>query len=424
MATAAIEPKPTAYTPRGIDEADPLDVTQPELYAEHRWHEPFRTLRATAPVYYCENGRFGPYWSISTYKPIQYIEALPKVFSSSWEKGGITVVGDPEAIVEGEVRMPMFIAMDPPQHTAQRRTVAPAFTPSEIDRMQRDAVTRTAEVLDGLPIGETFDWVQRVSIELTTGMLARLFDFPWEERHNLTRWSDELGDVEAFDSLEKRNHRLATAFEMGMAFNKVWESKKGKAQTPDLISIMLHSDAMSTMSEGEFMGNLILLIVGGNDTTRNSMTAYAWGLAQFPDERAKLEANPGLIPNAISELIRWQTPLAHMRRTATEDHEVDGHMIRAGDRIALWYISANRDESVFPDGDRIIVDRENARRHLSFGYGIHRCVGARVAELQLTTLLEEMAKRRLRVNPVADPVRVPACFVNGYRSLQVQLERY
>ncbi len=423
MATAAIE-RPDDQFMIGPDVADRLDVTQPHLYTSHTWHGPFRELREGGGIYYCENGRFGPYWSISTYKPIVHVEALPKVFSSSWEVGGITVAGDPNRILDGEVRMPMFIAMDPPQHQAQRRTVAPAFTPSEIVRMREDAVTRTAEVLDSLPIGETFDWVERVSIELTTGMLARLFDFPWENRHNLTRWSDALGDVEAFGTFEDRQRRLMTAFEMGTAFNALWESKKGKPPTPDLISIMLHSDAMAHMDEGEFMGNLILLIVGGNDTTRNSMTAYAHGLAQFPDERAKLEADPSLIPNAVSELIRWQTPLAHMRRTATEDTEIDGHAIKKGDRIALWYISANRDESVFPDGDKIIVDRENARRHLSFGYGIHRCVGARVAELQLIVLLEEMAKRRLRAVPQGEPERVPACFVNGYRSLPVKLERY
>lgn len=424
MATAAIELTGDIGELIGPDRADPLDVTQPHLYATNSWHAPFRALREQGGVHYCANGRFGPYWSITTYKPIVHVEALPKIFSSSWEVGGITVAGDPERVLDGEVRMPMFIAMDPPQHTAQRRTVAPTFTPSEIVRMREDAVARTSEVLDALPIGESFDWVERVSIELTTGMLARLFDFPWDQRHNLTRWSDALGDVEAFGTVEQRQARLVTAYEMGTAFNAVWESKKGKPPSPDLISIMLHSDAMSHMSEGEFMGNLILLIVGGNDTTRNSMTAYAWGLSQFPDERAKLEANPDLIPNAVSELIRWQTPLAHMRRTATEDAEVEGHKIRKGDRLALWYISANRDEGVFADADRIFVDRENARRHLSFGYGIHRCVGARVAELQLIVLLEEMAKRRLRVVPLGEPERVPACFVNGYRSLQVKLERY
>ena len=424
MATAAIELSGQIPFMIGPDEADPLDVTQPSLFTEHRWHAPFRKLREMGGIYRCEVGRFGSYWSISTYKPIVHIEALPKVFSSSWEVGGITVAGDPERILEGEVRMPMFIAMDPPQHTAQRRTVAPAFGPSEIVRMREGAVAHTGDVLDALPIGEPFDWVERVSIELTTGMLARLFDFPWEERHNLTRWSDALGDVEAFGTLEHRQRRLAIAFEMGTAFHQLWERKKGQPLSPDLISIMLHSDAMAHMDDGEFMGNLILLIVGGNDTTRNSMTAYAYGLDKHPEERAKLEANPALIPNAVSELIRWQTPLAHMRRTATADTEIDGHAIKKGDRLVLWYVSANRDESVFPDGDRIIVDRPNARRHLAFGYGIHRCVGARVAELQLVTLLEEMAKRRLRVKVLGEPERVPACFVNGYRSLPVMLERY
>ena len=404
--------------------ADPRDVTRPELFSEDRWQEPFRELRANAPIHYCGDSKFGGYWSVSTYKPIVHIEALPKVFSSSWEYGGITVAGDPEKILEGEVRMPMFIAMDPPHHTAQRRTVAPAFGPTEVQNMRAEVIARTAVVLDSLPVGEAFDWVDRVSIELTTGMLAKLFDFPWEDRHNLTRWSDVLGDVEIFETLEGRQFRLQNAFEMGAAFKQLWDRKTAGPPSNDLISVMLNSDAMSHMSEGEFMGNLILLIVGGNDTTRNSMSAYAYGLAQFPEERAKLEADPSLIPNAVSEILRWQTPLAHMRRTCMEDTEIDGQLIKKGDKLALWYLSANRDESVFPDGDKIIVDRENARRHLSFGYGIHRCVGARVAELQLHTLLEEMAKRRLRVKVLAEPERVHACFVHGYRKLMVELERY
>ena len=257
-------------------------------------------------------------------------------------------------------------------------------------------------------------------------MLAILFDFPWEERHKLTAWSDALGDIESFNTLELRQKRLAIAYEMGAAFKELWD-RKAKAPGPhDLISIMLQSDAMSHMSHEEFMGNLILLIVGGNDTTRNSMSAYAYGLHCFPEERAKLEANhdPELAVNAMHEIIRWQTPLAHMRRTATEDTELFGHQIKKRDKIALWYASANRDESIFPDGDRIIVDRENARRHLAFGYGIHRCVGARVAELQLTALISEMQRRRLRVNVVGEPERVHASFVHGYRHLPVVLEQY
>ena len=406
-----------------------LDVSRAELYAQDRWQEPFRRLRAEAPIHYCADSKFGPYWSVSSYKPIIHIEALPKIFSSSYEYGGITVAFLVDRLLEGEFRMPMFIAMDPPQHTGQRRTIAPAFGPSEVSAMRDEVRTRTGEVLDSLPIGAAFDWVERVSIELTTGMLARLFDFPWEERHNLTRWSDTLGDVELLHSpggMEKRN---TEAYEMGAAFTQLWQRKMAEAQSgqgsgSDLISIMMRSDAMKEMSEAEFIGNMILLIVGGNDTTRNSMTGFAYGLHTFPAERAKLEADPSLIPNAVSELLRWQTPLAHMRRTVLEDTEVDGVAMKKGDKVVMWYLSANRDETIFDDPDSIRVDRENARRHLSFGYGIHRCVGARVAELQLTVLLEEMAKRRLRVNVLAEPTRVPACFVHGYKHLQVSLEHY
>ena len=403
--------------------ADPFDVSRPELYAENTFEPVFRQLRAEAPIHYVTDSAFGPYWSVSTYKPIVHIEALPKIFSSSWTYGGISIAFDPETPIEHEVRMPMFIAMDPPDHTAQRRTIAPSFGPSEVAAMKEEVRIRTGEVLDSLPIGAPFDWVQRVSIELTTGMLAKLFDFPWEQRQKLTEWSDIGGDIERVHSSEGMLQRVAALTEMGMAFAGLWQQKAANPGK-DLISVMMRSDAMSHMSEQEFIGNLILLIVGGNDTTRNSMSAFAYGLNKYPEERPKLEADPGLIPNAVQELIRWQTPLAHMRRTVEEDTEVDGVAMKKGDKVVMWYISANRDEKVFPDGEHIRVDRENARRHLSFGYGIHRCVGARVAELQLVTLLEEMAKRRLRANVIGEPTRVPACFVHGYKSLTVELSRY
>ena len=290
--------------------------------------------------------------------------------------------------------------------------------------MQDEVRQRTAEVLDSLPIGEPFDWVEKLSIELTTGMLAKLFDFPWEERDKLTYWSNMLGDVELVHQEGGIARRNKIAMEMAGAFAELWQRKAAGEPGKDLISIMMQSDAMSEMSQEEFIGNLILLIVGGNDTTRNSMSAYAYGLSQFPEERAKLEVDPSLIPNAVSELIRWQTPLSHMRRTVMEDTEFEGVQMKKGDKVVLWYISANRDESVFDDPDSIRVDRENARRHLSFGYGIHRCVGARVAELQLHVLLEEMAKRRLRVDVLEEPERVPACFVHGYKKMMVKLENY
>lgn len=411
-----------AADPARASTIDPFDVSRAELYRDDVWQAPFRQLRAESPVHYVPHSDFGPYWSVSTYKPIVEVESLPDLYSS--ETGGITLADFDEKL-PGAVKMPMFIAMDRPKHTGQRRTVAPAFTPSEMVRMTENIRTRTSEVLDSLPWGEQFDWVDTVSIELTTQMLAILFDFPWQDRRKLTLWSDWAGDIELFKDEEQRMIRLGHLHECATYFTGLWDQKVGKEKTPDLISMMIHSDAMAEMDQMEFLGNLILLIVGGNDTTRNSMTAVAYGLDLFPDQRTKLENDPALIGNAVQEFIRWQTPLAHMRRTATQDTVLEGQQIKAGDKLALWYLSANRDESVFgADADKIVVDRPNARRHLAFGHGIHRCVGARLAELQISVLLEEMAKRRMRVNVVGAPERVAACFVHGYRKLPVTISKY
>lgn len=403
------------------------DVSRSDIYYEDRWQPIFKEMQDAGPLHYIPESPYGPYWAVVGHKAIQHIEALPDTFSSSWEHGGITILerlSDEEIAESGADRreLPMFIAMDRPQHTGQRRTVAPKFTPSAMKDMEDEIRQRTGELLDTLPRGKTFDWVENVSIELTTGMLAILFGFPWEDRRMLTFWSDWSGDTELASVRELDEMRWEFLHEMSAYFQSLWVERTHEKQPgDDLISMMVHSEAMNQMRPEEFMGNLILLIVGGNDTTRNTMSGIIHSLDKFPDQRKLFEENPDLIPNAVQECLRMQTPLAHMRRTCTEDTEVFGQTIKKGDKVVLWYLAANHEESVFEDPHKLDITRENAKRHIAFGYGIHRCVGARLAELQLRVLLEEMHKRRMRVHVAGDVERVRANFVHGFRKLEVEI---
>ncbi len=410
---------------------DKWDVSRSDIYVEDRWQPIFAEMRAAGPLHYISDSPFGAYWAVVQHKAIQHIEALPELFSSSWEHGGITILErltDEQLEQRGQaerLELPMFIAMDRPQHTGQRRTVAPKFTPSAMTDMETEIRARTGEVLDRLPRGEVFDWVDTVSIELTTGMLAILFGFPWEDRRLLTYWSDWSGDTELATVPHLDEMRRGVLHEMAAYFQSLWiERTHDQNPGDDLISMMIHSESMNQMSPEEFMGNLVLLIVGGNDTTRNTMSGIIHAFDKFPDQRKLFEQDPSLIPNAVQECIRYQTPLAHMRRTCTEDTEQFGQKIKQGDKVVLWYLSANRDEEVFDNPDKLDITRDNARRQLSFGYGIHRCVGARLAELQLRILLEEMHKRRMRVHVAGDVERVRANFVHGFRKLEVEVTEF
>ena len=396
---------------------DQIDVSKPRLFQDDSIGHYFERLRRDAPVHYQTNAFNGGFWSVTRYKDIMQVDTHHAVYSSDWALGGITLFDEPMA-----ERRPSFIAMDPPQHDDQRKSISPIVAPGNLAVLADTIRSRTARVLDDLPRNETFNWVDRVSIELTTQMLATLFDFPFEDRKLLTFWSDVATSMYGEGRLMATKEARLSELDKCLAyFTRLWNQRVNAAPQSDLISMLAHASATRGMSAHEFMGNLILLIVGGNDTTRNSMTGGLFALHNHPAELAKLHANPALIESMVPEIIRWQTPLAHMRRTALEDAELGGKQIKKGDTVVMWYLSGNRDEEAIDNPNQFIIDRARPRQHLSFGFGIHRCVGNRLAEMQLKILWEEILKRFPVIEVVGEPKRVLSNFVRGFTHLPVRL---
>jgi cytochrome P450 len=390
---------------------DKIDVSVEERFVTNTMWPFFERLRREDPVHYCAESPFGAYWSITTFNDIVTVETNHQVFSSDKRIG----IFDNEENEDFE--MPMFIAMDPPKHDEQRKTISPIVAHESLVGFGPLIRERAAKILDELPLGEPFDWVDRVSVELTLQMLATLFGFPFEERRKLKFWSD-LATTDMSDQMTQEEARAEL---MGCAyyFKNLWDQRVSEPQTNDLISMLAHGEATKDMPLMEFLGNILLLIVGGNDTTRNSITGGLIALNENPGELAKLRANPALFDSAVPEMIRWQTPVAHMRRTATADFELGGKTIKAGDKVVMWYVSGNRDETAIERANEFIVDRARPRQHTAFGFGIHRCFGMRLAEMQLRIVWEEILKRFPKIEIVGEPVRLKSCFLRSYREMTV-----
>ena len=394
-----------------------IDVSDAYLFRDDTIGHYFARLRREDPVHYCAQSRFGPYWSITRFADIQAVELNHEVFSSDASLGGIALFEE-----QPDEKYPSFIAMDPPMHDEQRRAVAPIAAPPALKRFEPLIRERVGEILDGLPTGEPFDWVERVSIELTTRMLATLFDFPFEARRKLTWWSEvATGDPRMkgiVTSWEMRREELGKCL---ATFTGLWNERVNAPPRFDLISMLAHAPATRNLTPEGFLGNLILLIVGGNDTTRNSISGGLLALHRHPDEYRKLRDDPSLVGSLVPEIIRWQTPLAHMRRTAREDAVVGGKTIRKGEKLAMWYLSANRDADAIEQPERFIVDRAKPRNHLSFGFGIHHCMGSRIAELQLRVLWEEILARGMRIEVIGEPTRTLSNFVHGFTQMTARI---
>jgi cytochrome P450 len=396
---------------------DKIDPANPQYFVDNTVEHYFARLRRDAPIHFCQSPIFGPYWSVTKYQDIMSVDTNHGAFSSDWSLGGITLFDQPI-----DMRLPMFIAMDPPKHDVQRLAVSKIVAPGNLQNMEQLIRERTVKVLDALPRNVEFNWVDHVSIELTTMMLATLFDFPLEDRHLLTKWSDVATSNKASNpDAPTPEERMEELGRMLTYFTRLWNERVNAPPTTDLVSMLAHGAATRNMPPMEYMGNLILLIVGGNDTTRNSMTGGLLAMSKSPEEWAKLRANPALVDSMVPEIIRWQTPLAYMRRTASVDIEVGGKQIKKGDKVAMWYLSGNRDAEAIPEPEKFIIDRARPRQHLSFGFGIHRCVGNRLAEMQLKILWEEILKRFPTIEVLAEPIRVRSPFVRGYTHLPVRI---
>ncbi|MGE0809268.1 MAG: cytochrome P450 [Immundisolibacter sp.] len=395
---------------------DQIDVSQGELYEHDAQWGFFERLRRDDPIHYCADSEYGPFWSVTKFNDIAHVEKNHQLFSS---EPTITIADLPE-----EIPFQSFIQMDPPKHDVQRAAVQPVVAPMNLAKLESVIRERAGRILDDLPVGETFDWVEHVSINLTTQMLATLFDFPFEERRKLTYWSDAAtaSDLTGDDRFtpEERNRALA---ECGEYFVRLWHERVNGTPGNDLISMLAHSERTRNIIDSpmEYLGNIILLIIGGNDTTRNSITGGVLALNQNPAEYDKLRRDTSLIPNMVSEIIRWQTPILSMRRRAKEDTDLLGKHVRKGDKVVMWYVSGNRDDEVIDDPMSFKIDRENARHHLSFGFGIHRCMGNRLAEMQLRVSWEEIMKRFRMVEVVGEAVRAKSNIIRGYRSMPVQV---
>ena len=402
-----------------LEQLNPAKVSR--FYDDTIWPV-FERLRREDPIHFTPDSEYGPYWSITKWTDIMAVDTNHEAFSSA---DGITLINQ-EAMAEqikimGERRRggAGFITMDEPQHSFARKAVSPTLAPSNLHAMAPQVRERAGQILDSLPIGQEFDWVDLVSKELTAMTLATLFDFPFEQRRKLPWWSDMIMNQPGHGPVETWEQKGAAMFECFNAFHELWNERVNSEPRGDLISMLAHNPATRDMPMETYQGNVILLIVGGNDTTRNTISGSVHALNQNPDQYAKLRANPDLILSMVSETIRWQTPLAQMARVATRDVEMGGKTIKKGDRVAMWYISGNRDDEFIERPNEFIIDRERPRQHMSFGFGVHRCVGNRVAEMQLTIIWEEILKRFPEIKVVGEPVLNWSAFVHGYETLPV-----
>ena len=384
----------------------------------------FKRLREEAPIYWHEESLdFEPgFWALTKHEDIVRVSKDPMTFSSA-VGGHLMTMGDPEVVDPSAVAAIIgnMIGMDPPDHQIYRKMVAPSFTPKAIRTLEGDMRLKIRELLENVEDKGEFNFVTEISEQLPLWVLCEMMGIPESERPKIRDLVNNLTDA----SIQQDPNN---AFQIWVNYMELFKmgrdmiEERRKNPTDDLMSVVANTKIEGGELPPELLdGFFLLMVIAGNETTRNTLTGGLMALTDNPEEREKLLKDPSLISNATDEMLRWVTSVIYFRRTATKDTNIRGQDIKAGDKVVMWYGSANRDEDIFKDGHLFRVDRENAKKHLAFGAGEHLCLGNRLGHMQIRILFEELLDRFPNIHSTSDPVRIPSNFLAGISELKVRI---
>jgi linalool 8-monooxygenase len=402
-----------------------IDLNDLDLYLDGPPHAAFARMRKEAPIYWQDEHRTSwepGYWAITRYADIVHISKNPQLFSSA--KGINITLGDPDVMNPQVVNALIggMIGMDAPQHMAYRRICVPSFTPKAITGFEPRIRARVNDLIDQVALSGECDFVTTLAETLPIWTLAELLGAPQADLPLIIDWTNKLtgqSDPEFNPNAGGPNEVVQTFFQLFTYGRALLEARRQEPRE-DLCSIVANATIEGAeLAPGALDGFFLLMVIAGNETTRNTISGGLWELTRNPEQYAKLRANPALLPNAVEEMLRIVSPVMHMRRTVTEDTELGGQKMRAGDKVVLWYGSANRDEEIFPDGDRFDIERKNASSHLAFGIGPHFCLGSRLGQVQIRIMFEELLKRLPDIRAVKPPQRMRTNFISGIKHLDV-----
>lgn len=399
------------------------DLKDPDLYLDRAPHDLFERLRAEQPVYWNPETDGAGFWALTRYADIVEVSRNPTLFSSAHENGGHRIFNENEVGLTGAgeaaIGIP-FISVDPPVHTQYRKFIMPAVSPARLAGIEERIHARCLALIDKIPMGETVDLVPFLSAPLPLLTLCELFDLPTDMWVKLYDWTNAfVGE----DDPDFRQSPEAMAKIMGefIGFAQTLFAERRASPGQDLATLLATMEVNGrAVTFQEFLGNMILALVGANETTRNSLSHSVIAFCDNPGQWDLVRADPDLLKHGVREMVRHASPVMHMRRTATADTSIGGQTIRKGDKLVMWYIAANRDESIFPDPHRFDIGRGNIQ-HLGFGTGQHVCVGSRLAEMQLRVAFGILARHVKRFELMAPPRRFRSNFINGLKNLDVQM---